>query len=574
MATTTVETIKERLSINDVLSSYIKLEKAGVNFKARCPFHNEKTPSFFISPSRNTFYCFGCGAKGDIFEFVERFEGLDFKGALKLLAERANVPIVYEKAGERDSKEKLFEVLEEATKYFEKNLNEIEKAKEYLLGRGPTGETIKKFRLGYSLPEWRALNIYLKSKGFSEDIIEKAGLSKLGNQGHYDRFRGRLMFPIFDASGRVTAYSGRIFDKSLEGEDSTLGKYINSPETALYHKSKILYGYDKAKEGIRKWTFVIVVEGQMDLILSHQAGYNNTVAISGTALTLEQLGMIKHLTERLVLSLDADAAGLSASGKSAALALREGYDVKVAHIKGGKDPADIIKENPQEWKEIIKSAKHVVEFYLDVLKDRTKDDRAYRLLVTKTVLPYVKMIKSAVDRAHFIALIAERLKVPTQAIEEELSKVSIEAGERSALSELKKDEPTLLTRNELIVKYLIGLIESNKKNEAYVIKVKELLKEKLGIDAVEKLLSKEDFINEAAYEVEELKLEKNLDEITAELFLNLSYEIIKENLNKLKEEIKENEKEKEDRKMTELMGKYQVLSKEADELEQKLKHDN
>ncbi|MDO8492904.1 MAG: DNA primase [bacterium] len=568
---TTVETIKERLSINEVVASYIKIEKAGVNFKAKCPFHNEKTPSFFISPARNTFYCFGCGAKGDIFEFVQKFEGLDFPGALKVLAEKANVPIVFEKAGERDSREKLFATLEDAIKYFESNLDITPKAKEYLLERGLTEETIKKFRLGYSLPEWRALSLHLKDKGHDGDSIEKAGLSKPGNQGQYDRFRGRIMFPIFDSSGRGVAFSGRIFDKSLEGEDSTPGKYINSPETALYHKSKILYGFDKAKEGIRKWTFVIVVEGQMDLLLCHQATYNNTVAISGTALTSEQLTMIKHLTERLVLSLDADAAGLSASGKSAALALQEGFDVKVAHIIGGKDPADIIKENPNEWKEIIKTAKHVIEFYLDVLSDRTKDERAYRLLVTKTVLPYVKMIQSAIDRAHFVSLIAERLKVPVSAIEEELGKVALEKRERAELGEIETNTPSLLTRHDLIIKYLLGLIESNKGNDEFTTKVLTDLKEKVGTEEIERLYRNIDFINEAAFAVEEMKISRPPDEIASELILNLTYEIIKSKSVKLKQEISEKEKEGRDKEVQELMKNYQKVSKEFAEIEQKLK---
>lgn len=571
---TTVETIKQRLSINDVLASYIKIEKAGINFKARCPFHNEKTPSFFISPSRNTFYCFGCGAKGDIFEFVERFEGLDFPGALKVLAERANVEIVYEKKGKRDDREKLFAVLEEATSYFENNLAENKAAGKYLSERGLNDETIKKFRLGYSQPMWRALSIYLGEKGYAADIIEKAGLTKPGKDGHYDRFRGRIIFPISDASGRVVAYSGRIFDKSLEGENSTPGKYINSPETTLYRKSKILYGFDKAKEGIRKWTFAIVVEGQIDLLLSHQALYNNTVALSGTALTIEQLQSLSHLTSRLVLSLDSDAAGLSASGKSAALALREGFDVKVAHLSGGKDPADIIKENVAAWKEIIKSAKHVIEFYLDVLLERAKDPRSYKLLVTKTVLSYVKLIKSAVDRSHFISLIAERLKVPQSAIEEELAKASLPSGDKVATSELQKGAPTLLSRQEIIVKYLLGLLESNRKNEEFCKYIEIALKEKLGVEEVERLYSKEDFINEAAFAVEELKESRPKEEVAEDLLLNLTHEILKEKLIKLKQEIGEEERSKNEKKMTDLMKIYQDLSKEAAEIEQKLKQNS
>jgi len=294
MSSSPTDQIKERLGIVDVVGAYLTLEKAGNNLKAKCPFHNEKTPSFFVSPSRNTFYCFGCGEKGDIFTFVERFEGLDFRGALKVLSEKAGVPITFESQTVRDERTRIYDVMKEAVSYFELTLKNEGKVKNYLSERGLTTGTVQRFQLGYAKSEWNALSDQLIKKGYSEKEIEKAGLIKLSDserprdkntykERYYDRFRGRIMFPIADASGRVIAFSGRLFP-----EEDGNAKYINSPETVLFNKSKVLYGYDKAKHTIRKANFSIVVEGQMDLLMSHQSGFPNTVALSGTALTLSQ----------------------------------------------------------------------------------------------------------------------------------------------------------------------------------------------------------------------------------------------------------------------------------------------
>ena len=271
-----VAKIKERLSIEEVVSSYIKLKKAGANLKAKCPFHNEKTPSFFVSVDRGSYYCFGCGASGDIFTFVEEFEGLDFRGALKLLADRAGVELAAytkEMKEAENEKEKLYRAMEEATLYFCDNLTQNREVLNYLKTRGLNEKSIKDFRIGFALLDWRLLYFYLQKKGFSDIEMEKAGLVKKSEKGFYDRFRGRIMFPISDSSGRVIAFSGRIF--SAQGGSASGGveqaKYLNSPETPIFSKHAVLYGIYKAKDSIRKNNFSILVEGQMDLILSHQA---------------------------------------------------------------------------------------------------------------------------------------------------------------------------------------------------------------------------------------------------------------------------------------------------------------
>lgn len=555
---------------------YIKVEKAGVNFKARCPFHHEKSPSFFLSPSRNTFYCFGCGAKGDIFEFVERFEGLDFLGSMKLLAEKAGVTISNERGDGGDEKKLLFEVLELATIFFEQNLEENEKAQAYLTERGLTEETIKKFRLGYAPASWRALSEHLVSKGVDLAIIEKAGLSKPGNHGAYDRFRGRIMFPIQDGSGRVVAYSGRIFDTTLEGEGVTPAKYVNSPETPLFHKSHILYGFDKAKEGIRKWTFAIVVEGQMDLLMSHQAGFTNTVALSGTALTEEQLTLLGRLTERLVLALDADVAGLSASGKSASLSLSKGFDVKVALLLGGKDPAEIVKEDPEHYKNNIRGAKHIIEFYLEVLKDKNPDPRSYKLSVTKAVLPFVLLVQNAVDRAHFIGVVALHMGVPQRAIEEELMKLR-QAGlahpQKEVVLKVAQEaeiEKAVLLRKDRILLHLLGLLVSRKKGN-------EELYEKT-LSEIELLIGKETLtpyfegkiLEEASFTAELMNDTRELSHIVKQLTEELALEGMKEKSVLLQEAIRRNETEGDAEALLMAMKEYQTLAKEIQKEEQKI----
>ncbi|MDO8562183.1 MAG: DNA primase, partial [bacterium] len=266
----TVQQIKDKLSIVDVVSQYVKLERAGSTLRARCPFHSERTPSFFVSPERGTYHCFGCNVGGDIFSFIEQIEGLDFKGALKILAEKAGVPLVYEKRGERDSRERLFELLETVTIFYVSHLSDY--AREYLHKRGINDETIKSFRVGLAGDAWGEASDYLRSKGFSEKEILDTGLAKRGERGLYDRFRSRIIFPIADSAGRIVGFSGRILPAKnivpakAEKSDIEPPKYLNSPETELFHKSRILYAYDRAKQAMRKNNCAVLVEGQLDLI--------------------------------------------------------------------------------------------------------------------------------------------------------------------------------------------------------------------------------------------------------------------------------------------------------------------
>lgn len=421
MSNTAVEQIKARLSIVDVIGMYTELHKAGKNFKARSPFTNEKTPSFYVSPDRGVYFCFSSQKGGDMFTFIQEMEGVDFKGALKILADKAGVELVPEDPRKRDEREIAYALLEEATQYFFKCREENAHVNEYIAERGVTGKTIHTWRIGYAPDEWRALRSYLNGKGFTDAQMRAAGLIKDADGGKepYDVFRDRIMFPIYDASGRVVAFSGR----TLKKEDN-VPKYVNSPETELFKKSEIMYGYDKAKNGIRQYDFSLLVEGQFDLVLSHQAGYTNAVAVSGTAFTPHHLALLARLSNRAVLALDADRAGIAAVKRVGNMMLAHGMDVKVAEMPFGKDPADVVRQDPHELKHAIGAALHVIEFLLKILKASAKDERTYKLQVREELLPILATMPNRIDREHFEQVVADTTSTTKDAVHFEVERIA------------------------------------------------------------------------------------------------------------------------------------------------------
>ncbi len=424
-----IEEIKSRLNIVDIAQGYIKLEGAGGNFKACCPFHSEKSPSFFVSPSRQTYHCFGCNRGGDLISFVEEIEGLDFSGALKVLAERAGVELTHQRSGAskeiKDEREVLYRTLDLATKFYEAVLPKFPEAMEYLKNRGLTHETIKHFRVGFAPDEWRALGDFLIKKGVSEQTMERAGLIVRSEKGFYDRFRGRVMFPIRDSGGRVVAFSGRILK---EGQGKTLGasaaaKYVNSPETDVFHKSRILFGFYEAKDAMRRGDTAVLVEGQMDLILSHQSGVTNAVASSGTALTSEHLSLIKRFTKNLVLAFDADDAGLAAAHRAIGLALSQDMNVRIAGLPRGMDPADVALKSPKEWQDIVHDAKQVIDFYFVLLPTIHTDKAELRKKVSQIIVPFIAELRSTIDQGHYVGQVAKLLGVKDEPVWEEVKKI-------------------------------------------------------------------------------------------------------------------------------------------------------
>lgn len=435
---TPVEQVKDRLNILDVVGGYVKLAKSGKHWKGKSPFTSEKTPSFFVSPERGMYYCFSSGKGGDVFTFIQEMEGVDFRGALKILAERAGVELTPERPEDRTERETLLEILEEATVYYERELVNAPMHIEYLAERGVTETTRTKWRIGYARKDWRALLEHLTKKGYAPLMIMKAGLAKGSERSAepYDVFRDRIMFPICDPSGRVVGFSGR--DRS---GDAAAPKYVNSPETPLYEKSRILFGYDKAKQGIRTLDFTLVVEGQFDLVLSHQAGYTNTVAISGTAMTDAHVELIHRLSKRAVLALDSDTAGIASAKRSATLMLARDMDVKVARVEGGKDPADLVREDPKLLKAAIGNSVHVIPFLIETIRRETDDERTAKLRVREEVVPFVTMMPNRIDAEHWESEIAKAIETTSDAIHFEVERVREELKREQAREESRQASP-------------------------------------------------------------------------------------------------------------------------------------
>lgn len=435
-----VQEIKDKLNIADIVGEYVTLKRSGRTYTARCPFHSERTPSFHVSPERGTYKCFGCGEGGDVFTFVEKMEGIDFAAALRQLAQRAGVTLerqFTQTPQHKEYDEKLHEVCEEAIKFFESTLAQRGDVRDYLRSRGVHDDTIAGWRLGYAPAAWEELSRHLLMRGFSKDDIVDAGFAvKVGTSDSpilgesdvptrvFDRFRGRIIFPIFDTMGRAIAVSGRFFEKVPgQKDDVEPAKYVNSPETSLFKKSKTLYGYDRAKTSIRRADCILLVEGQFDLVLAHQCGLPFAVALSGTALTQDHLTLLGRLSKRLVLALDADEAGVRAGLKSAHMAIAAGFDVKVPTFPDGKDPADLARENPELLKAAIRTSRPAVEFFLAALRPAARDERAYARVVEAAVLPLVAAMGSAIEAQQSIRVVAAKLGVPEAAVASEVGKI-------------------------------------------------------------------------------------------------------------------------------------------------------
>lgn len=517
--------IKENLSITDVVSTYIRLEKSGAQFRARCPFHNERTPSFYVSPERKSFHCFGCQVHGDIFTFVEKIENIPFYEALKILADRAGVQLTDSQKNKEDTR--LISLLKDATIHFEKNLETSPESKKYLMERGLSEEIIKTFHIGYAKNEWRDLFIFLASCGYQPEEIEQSGLAikaqdENGNvKGWYDRFRGRIMFPIRNVSGATVGYSGRILP-SLVDPSVAQGKYVNTPETSLYHKSKILFGYDTAKKKMQETKSVVVVEGQMDLCMSYQVGVHNTVAVSGTAFTDEHIHLIKRFCDTVILSFDTDTAGQNALKKTALLCLLGGLDVYVVGDIGTKDPADLIRENSEAWIQAVEKKKHVVEIMLARIMEEEKDDRKQGQRIVTEVLPFLRAIQSPIDRAHFVKVISGKAHIPEGTLTEELSRGTI------SQPDIVQETVVTLGSKERLTREII----------AYATLTGKLTDEKLKALSLDMNQFPEAIIQEEMFKLEE-KVVGSKEKYLDDLISTYKKEIHKEELAKLQQKLRE-----------------------------------
>ncbi len=428
MPSSTTELIKSKLDVVDFLRGYLTLQPAGKNFKALCPFHHEKSPSFMVSPERQSWHCFGCSAGGDIFGFVMKYENLEFGEALRMLAEKAGVELRRENPAEYRYSGLLYDLNDAAKNFYRKALAAAPVAREYIAKRGLAAETVQEFELGWAPNEPEGLSMHLLNSGSTPQDLIQAGLSIKTERGlMLDRFRGRIMFPIHNHLGKVVGFTGRILPQLDRGD---MGKYVNSPETPIFQKSRILYGFWKSKDGMREAKSAFLVEGQMDYLMSWQAGVKNVIASSGTALTADHLRAVHRLADELVLSFDNDLAGSDAAERAIDLAEANDFTVKVAVFKDFKDAADAVQADPLNVKRVIETAVPAPLFYFD--KYLPKDPLALKtregLRGLRAVLGKLKSIASPVERSFWFTDLAKRTGIAERTLEEEAEKTAVAGG--------------------------------------------------------------------------------------------------------------------------------------------------
>lgn len=416
-----VEDIKQRLAIEDVIGEYVQLKRAGRNFKGLSPFSNEKTPSFMVSPEKQIWHDFSSGKGGSMFTFIMEVEGLDFKGSLEHLARKAGIDLTQYQSGRTAEtgklKERLYAASEAAAKFYQVQFSRHTSTLEYVLRkRGYTKEIALQFRLGYSPNTGTALYDYLSKQGFTENELTKAGLVTKRYDRVTDMFRGRLMVPLQDAQGKVIGFTARLLEDNPDAP-----KYINTPQTLLYDKSRHIYGLHLAKDAIRKSGFVVLVEGNLDVIASHQAGVRQVVATAGTAMTEPHLKTLKRFTGDIRLAFDADKAGQTAAERAIPIASKVGVDLSIISIPSGKDPDELIKQDTSLWEKAIQTHQNALDWLIDRYRDQLDLDTATgKRQFSDVTLAVVRQLPDAVEQEHFIAKIAGIIGVSTEALQSKL----------------------------------------------------------------------------------------------------------------------------------------------------------
>lgn len=579
-----VAEVKQKTDIVALIGSYVSLKKMGRHHKGLCPFHAEKTPSFLVNEELGLYKCFGCGAGGDVYKFLMEIEGIDFYEALIRLAERAGVKLILKNDSENDDKKLLLEIMDLAARYYHFLLTdhkEGEDARAYLKDRKIDSKLIETFNIGFALPGWDGLINYLvKKKGYKESLLERVGLinKRSSGSGYYDKFRGRIMFPLQDPAGKVVGFSGRILPSVATTEDA---KYMNSPETELYHKGKMLYGFYQAKQSIREKRKVVVVEGQMDLISSFGAGVGETVAVGGTALTPEQVEMLARLSDKIIFAMDADEAGTASIKRSVDIAEKRGLNIKVVQIIGGKDPDEIARKDPKKWKEMVENSVSVYEYVLNKALEKypkTNDDRVR--LVANEVIPFLAKIDQEMIRDKWAKKVADVLEVDKDSVLNEIRKA------RSGLAiEMKPGnvKPTVTKKNDNWIGLLINWLLLVDEEE-----IQKIKKWFLGIDvggAEGKLLNfifmnpsvikKEGFVNELPGELkpmmeEILMNDDNGDQPSSKdvekLAAKVARELIESSIDSLNEQLKKSEEKGETEEADRLYEEVVRLNKKSSEI--------
>lgn len=421
--------LKENVDLVDLVSDYLELKKSGNRYKGLCPFHSEKTPSFFVNPDNNFYHCFGCGAGGDTISFVMEIENLTFVESVKMLAERSGMELPDLSDQQRQhykEREQLFSLNKLAARFYNYILTETEIGKDaydYLKKRGFDKADIKEFNLGYAADEWRFLLTFLQKKDFSIDLIKKAGLISEGkNNSYYDKFRNRVIFPIFNNRGEVIAFGGRILE--TEAEDSFGPKYLNSPETPIFSKKKNLYGLHLAKDSIREADSCIIMEGYTDVIQAHKNGFKNSIASLGTAFTEEQAKLIKRYAENAYIAYDADTAGNKATLRGLDILSQTGINVKVIQLEEGSDPDQLLRNEGQEaFNNFIEGAVNLIDFKINmIIKNKNLSEPGVRKKVLRSIVELLSEVKDSLEREIYIERAAEKTNFKADVLAKEVEK--------------------------------------------------------------------------------------------------------------------------------------------------------
>lgn len=581
------EEVKHRLDIREVIGQYIKLQKAGTNYKAVCPFHSEKTPSFMVSPDKQMWHCFGCGEGGDLFTFIEKIEGVDFREALRMMAEKAGVEL---RSGDKErssERKKLLDIIELATKFYEKQLESKtgKEVQKYLQSRGAEARTIHEWRLGYAPDRWDGLYDFLASRGFSDELVERAGLTiesskKTKGRTHHDRFRHRVMFPIFDVQGHPVGFSGRLFEE-VKGETAgkNAGKYINTPATPLYDKSRVLYGLDRAKMPIKKEGRCVVVEGNLDVVLAHQAGTTEAVAPCGTAVGSDHLDIIKRYTDTVAFCFDSDSAGVKATKKGARTALTKGLNVSVIELPQGKDAADVIADSKDEWQKRAKSPVSLISFVMHAAKE-SADMRSARgkKEFVKEVLGTIQAVASPIEQEHWLGELAAEAGVSEKALRDELEALPKDEDtyEPQRVQEEEGEQKGGLNVRPLtahaVEEYLVALAIKHPEGLSRHSDILELLENERvraivenlskGV-SIEELSQKDDTIGSFVFAAELLDEIMPTESIPEEFDRVVQYvrtRSLKKRLKKIEQDLKKAERKEDTEKVQALMAKFNDLS--------------
>ncbi len=458
-----IEEIKRKIDIVEFIGGFITLKKAGHNFKAVCPFHQEKSPSFVISPERGIWHCFGaCGEGGDVIKFLMKWENITFIEALKELAKKTGVKLTLNKISFEDKiwqkKERFIGMNNLASEFFHYILNKTDfgkKASSYLKTRLLKQPIIDKFELGYSPSSWDSLKLFLKKKKYEEEEMFENGLVIRSERGsYYDRFRGRLMFPLKDSRGNVLGFSGRI----LSGGNEKEAKYVNTPETPIYHKRECLFGINLALEEIKKQKNVYIVEGELDMITPFQHGYSNFVAVKGTALTTEQLKLLKRYTDKITLMMDADVAGVESIKRGIEEAEKYDFEIRVVTIDFAKDPDEAINKDPDKFKKSITKPIPIYDFLIETAQKKYPEESAFaKKKIGEEVIPVIEKISNPIVKTFYVKKLANILEVSENTVENLISQLKIKKKQLS-LNKIKYSKPVEDIRELTIDKYVLSIV--------------------------------------------------------------------------------------------------------------------